>query len=55
MGEELSRIFFHQIVSAVEYLHLEQKIIHRDFKLENVLVDSMFNLKICDFTLAKTI
>lgn len=27
---------------------------HRDLKLENVLVDNSFNLKICDFSLAKT-
>ena len=36
-------------------MHIEQKIVHRDFKLENVLVDGSFNLKVCDFTLAKTI
>lgn len=55
MGEELGRFYFSQILSAVEYLHLEQKIIHRDFKLENILVDCNFNLKICDFTISKTI
>lgn len=36
-------------------MHIDQKIVHRDFKLENILVDGGFNLKICDFTLAKTI
>ena len=55
LGEQLARFYFFQILSAVEYLHTDQKIIHRDFKLENILVDSNFNLKICDFTLAKTI
>jgi serine/threonine protein kinase len=29
--------------------------VHRDFKLENILVAGEGNLKICDFTLAKTI
>ena len=54
MGEEISRYYFAQILSALEYLHVDQRIIHRDFKLENILVDLHFNLKICDFTLAKT-
>jgi serine/threonine protein kinase len=53
-GEDLGRHYFLQILSALEYLHIEQRIVHRDFKLENILVDSNFNLKICDFTLAKT-
>jgi len=54
MGEDVSRYLFHQLLSAVEYLHVEQKIIHRDIKLENILVDSNFNLKLCDFTMSKT-
>ena len=40
---------------ALEYLHIDQKLIHRDLKLENILVDVNFNLKVCDFTLSKTI
>ena len=55
MGEELARYYFLQLLSALEYLHCDQKIIHRDLKLENILIDSNFNLKVCDFTLAKTI
>lgn len=55
LGEEIGRFYFNQIVMALEYLHLDQKIVHRDLKLENILVDSSFNLKLCDFTLAKTI
>ena len=35
-------------------MHLEQRIVHRDLKLENILVDSQFNLKVCDFSLSKT-
>jgi len=55
LGEQLARYYFLQILSATEYLHMDQKIVHRDFKLENILVDGNFNLKICDFTLAKTV
>lgn len=55
LGEDISRAYFQQLISAIEYLHVDQRIIHRDLKLENILVDANFNLKVCDFTLAKTI
>lgn len=45
---------FQQIVDGVEYCHRE-RIIHRDLKLENILLDDQGNVKIADFGLSNTI
>ncbi|CCW68212.1 unnamed protein product [Phytomonas sp. Hart1] len=47
---ELQHIF-HQLTSAVEYMHLSS-IIHRDIKLGNTMMDFKGNLKIGDFGFA---
>ncbi|XP_076359776.1 MAP/microtubule affinity-regulating kinase 3-like isoform X2 [Tachypleus tridentatus] len=48
MKERESRAKFRQIVSAVQYCH-QNKIIHRDLKAENLLLDGEMNIKIADF------
>lgn len=42
------QLSFFQIVSAVQYCH-QKKIIHRDLKAENLLLDSEMVIKIADF------
>lgn len=48
MAEQAARRKFWQILSAVEYCH-ERRIVHRDLKAENLLLDSNMNIKIADF------
>lgn len=43
--------YFKQLMSAVEYMH-QQKVVHRDLKLENVLLNAEDVCKVCDFGLA---
>ena len=43
---------FAQLATAIEYLHAEAHVVHRDLKLENVLVDHTGHVSLIDFGLA---
>ena len=45
--EKVQRIFA-QLVGAVSYVH-SKSCVHRDLKLENILLDKNENVKLCDF------
>ena len=51
MSEKVACEKFCQIISAVEYCHLKN-IVHRDLKIENLLLDSNMNVKLVDFGFA---
>jgi serine/threonine protein kinase len=45
--EEIVRFFTVQLLSGIEFIH-SQGFAHLDLKLENILLDSFFNIKIAD-------
>lgn len=48
VSEKLARTYFRQLIDVLEYLH-NNKIAHRDIKLENLTLDANFSLKLADF------
>ena len=51
LSENQAKTFFVQILHALIYLHQDAKVVHRDIKAENILLDSNFHIKIADFGL----
>jgi len=51
MGENAGRFFLIQLLDSLDYMH-ERKIVHRDLKLENILIDDNLDLKVADFGFA---
>lgn len=49
LSEPIVRFYFHQLLEAVEYMHTKD-IAHRDIKLENILIDESYDLKLTDFS-----
>lgn len=52
LSEEKARHYFCQLVSALDYLHNEKFVAHRDLKAENVLLDVHDNIRLIDFGLS---
>lgn len=51
MNEPMAHFFTCQLVDAMQNVH-KNEIVHLDLKLENIISDELFNLKIADFGMA---
>ena len=50
--EKTAKILYRQIIQGIKYIH-SKGIVHRDIKLENILLDLNNIVKICDFGVGK--
>ncbi|KAI2637355.1 hypothetical protein GGS21DRAFT_511188 [Xylaria nigripes] len=49
MDEDECRSIFVQVAEAIHHLHTQAKVVHRDIKDENVVLDGEGNIKLIDF------
>jgi serine/threonine protein kinase len=54
LSEKIAKFIFRQIIEALQYIH-SKNIIHRDIKLDNILIDLNNTIKLCDFGVSKQI
>lgn len=52
MDEDIARFFIDQILKATKYCH-GRNVVHRDLKLENMMVDINMNVQLIDFGFAR--
>ena len=48
LGENFARLITYKLALALLHLH-SNGFVHRDIKLENIMVDTNYNMKLCDF------
>ncbi len=54
LNESDAKYMFVQICTGLRYIH-NQGIIHRDIKLDNILLDNKLRCKICDFGVSRLV
>lgn len=52
LGEDAARFFLRQFLSALEYMHEKKGVVHRDLKMENILITEDLTIKFADFGFA---
>ncbi|GBC07237.1 hypothetical protein RclHR1_07320010 [Rhizophagus clarus] len=53
LDEDEARNIFLEIAEALRYLHNDMRLVHKDIKLDNILLDKEDTWKICDFGLTE--
>jgi serine/threonine protein kinase len=51
LSEKIVRYYFKQLLDVTIYIH-EQGYTHRDLKIDNIMLDDNFNIRVTDFGFA---
>ena len=54
LKEDAAKFIFKQLIEGLRYCH-SRSVLHRDVKLDNVLLTSDGTIKICDFGVSKMV
>lgn len=54
LKEDVAKYLFNQIITGVKYIN-SKNVLHRDIKLDNILLTSCGLVKICDFGVSKLV
>lgn len=55
LSEDQARFYYKQLIDGIEYLHDVARVLHRDIKPQNILLNTQGTIKICDFGSAQSI
>ena len=54
LKEDVAKSIFKQMINGLAYCH-SKNILHRDIKLDNILLSATGEIKICDFGVSKIV
>jgi serine/threonine protein kinase len=53
--EKIAHRYFIQLICAIDHLHRDRHVAHRDIKCENILLDKFENIRVIDFGLSRAV